>query len=152
MKKKLIDRSRIDIAIRAAENIAQHYYLPVGHTFDYPLLTKKQLRLSEQMISYISSLKDNGFSPIISSNMSYESFLEYYMARINEGTVARFRNTLADKRTFDRMIAKLEVIGKYNSTRDNRVKMDRYVISEEIHFVKVEGRRNLVRRVDLYLR
>jgi hypothetical protein len=101
MKKKLIDRSRIDIRIRAAENIALDYYLPDGHTFDYPSLTKKQLRLSEQMISYISSLKDNDFSPIISSSMSYESFLEYYMARVNDGTVERFRNTLADKRTFD---------------------------------------------------
>jgi hypothetical protein len=50
------------------------------------------------------------------------------------------------------MMAKLEVIGKYNSTRDNRVKIYNYVISEEVHFVKVEGKRNLVRKVDLYLR
>ena len=152
MVEKLIDRSRIDIAIRAAENIAKHYYLPEGHTFDYPLLTKKQLKLSEQMISYISSLTDNGFSLIIKKEMSYESFLEYYMARFNEGTVARFRRTLADKRTFDRMMAKLEIIGKYNRTRDNRIGTYNYVISEEVHFVKVEGKRNLVRKVDLYLR
>jgi len=152
MVEKLIDRSRIDIAIRAAENIAQGYYLPAGHTFDYPSLTKKQLKLSEQMISYISSLTDNGFSPIISEKMSYESFLVYYMARVNEGTVARFRNTMADKRTFDRMMVKLEVIGKYNSTRDNRIGTYDYVISEEVYFVKVESKRNLVRKVDLYLR
>lgn len=152
MVEKLIDRSRIDIRIRAAENIARGYYLPDGHTFDYPLLTKKQLKLSEQMISYISSLTDNGFSPLIKSKMSYESFLEYYMARINEQTVERFRQTLADKRTFDRMMAKLEIIGKYNSTRDNRVKTYGYVISEEIYFVRANGRRNLVRMVDLYLR
>jgi hypothetical protein len=152
MKKKLIDRSRIDISIRAAENIARDYYLPEGHTYDYPTLTKKQLLLSEQMISFISSLKDNDFSPLILKGMSYDSFLEYYVARVNEGTVARFRHSLADKRTFDRMMAKLEIIGKYNSTRDNRVQIYGCVICEEIHFVKVEGRRNLVRKVDLYLK
>ncbi len=139
---------RVPIDERTAALKLKDYDLSKAHTgIEYPELTARQRKLLDSMIVFISEQTDNNLSPSIKSNSSEYTLIEKYNAIGSCGMTDKFRSTLKDRRTFDRMMRNFLKRANYERMKGL---CHEYVITEEFYFQMINGHE--VRLANVYLR